>query len=357
MSQTCDVLLCGSGVANLFAALALQQAGVRVLLIQPPGPPPSGTSLGVVWPSLTEHWGILRDNLGAPAVAALMGLFRRSSQLIQPLAGGHGAVLQLACNATEWREQTLHLREIDALWPRRLMSGASANNYLVVGEVDGAAFVPDCCSFDPLHVRQALWERLQPDCRRESIQRVGEGWVETQEGRYEAEVVVVSAGPNSLRWLGISQSRLFPGLGMLLHFPHLQGIWNRALVGVESYRGHLMVAPHPEGGWWLAGMAPEADASPERLQRLLVQLASAILPDLEGQVPQSARILQHTLTADGLPLAGPLPGCSRRWLVAGLGSRSWSWGPALGEQVALSLLGQPSPLLSSLSCLRPSRWL
>lgn len=151
-------------------------------------------------------------------------------------------------------------------------------------------------------------------------------------------------------------SGILQGFSLWLHFPQIVEGWNQSFVGCESHRGHLMVVPDVQGcGWWLGGVAPDAGGSPSGWQELLVELAGQLLGDLSAVGPaQSAHLVDLTMTVDGLPFVGPLPGSSRRWVMSGMGARDWSWGPALGDGVAQSLLGLDDELTRQLARLRPS---
>lgn len=370
-----DVLLIGGSVPSLFCAAELAQNGCRVALLDAESSE-SALDLGVVWPGLAEHWGVLLDAVGAPACESLLALIQRSLELLTGAAGWEGrrgATLQLANNPPEWAEMSLHLDWINTRWPRRLMSGGSASNYLTVGEVAGAAFVQSGACFDPAASRAAALQRLEGlgvdiHCGTPVV-AVGEepqgGWAEVAGQRLRSEVLVVGAGHRTLSLLGVERPWLFPLRGAALRYRGTDP-WNPALAAVESYRGHLMFRPGSTPDEWIVGglnpgaswEAHTAEQSVDAaLTGMIHKLAVRLVPSLGDQEPEAAYPLIYTYTADGLPLVGPLPGSQRTWLLAGLASRSWSLGPALGQQVAHALLQQPHDLLTSLPQLRPTRWM
>ena len=265
--------------------------------------------------------------------------------------------MQLASNVTEMQEMTAHLRWLNEVWPRRLMSAGSASNYMTVNQVEGAAFVGDCASCHPPDFYPAM---------RAHLESLGvEFRVDPAIGLsdLDAEIVIVAAAHRSLQILGRSGRWLFAQSGVIYRCESVDEPWNEALVGIESHRGHLVIRPDTRRGWLIAGMAPESDghAGPEYVDPRLVEVLSTLsgerLSCLEGVITSEPRAVVYTCTADGLPAVGPLPGSARNWLMAGFAGRSWSLGPALGEQVALALLGEPTPHLAALPCLRPARWL
>ncbi|MBS2033856.1 FAD-binding oxidoreductase [bacterium] len=328
--MTFDVAIRGTGPAALYCALRLAPE-LRVCLQASQEPP---LETGVVWPGLTEHWGLLKYNLGAPQAEALIRLMQRSRELLAPEKEARkGAVLQLASNPTEFQEMTMELRWLNALWPRRLMSGGAASNYVSINEADGAAFIPDCLSLQETSLVQRLFIRAQSFGLR----------VVQDYPQAEIEIDADPHGPG-----------LFTQQGLEFLCPSVREPWNEALVGIETQRGHLHVRAHPRG-WLISGISPEGEHHPH-FQDLLHGFAAKALIPLEGLVTEAPRPLHYRCSADGLPVVGPLPGNPHKWQLGALAGRSWSLGPALGEQVALALLGQPAPLLEALPCLRPGRF-
>ncbi len=324
-----DVAIRGSGPAALYCALTLAPQAATVLIAGE-----TTREIGVTWPGFTEHWGLICDTLGTEQTAALIQLFQRSYQLLQPEKETRkGAVLQLASNATEFQEMALHLRWLNEKQPRRLMSAGAASNYVPVHECEGAAFIPDCLKIDETALTTRLFIRAQ-----------AQGLKVTQ--NLENAEITIDADPQ--------HPKIFTQQGAEFLCPNVSEPWNEALVGIETRRGHLHIRPHPRG-WLVSGVAPEGFAleHPEILHNLAAQ---ALLP-LDGLLSEEPRPLMQRTSADGLPVAGPMPGNPHHWQLGALAGRSWSLGPALGEQVALALLGQPAPLLEALPCLRPGRFL
>lgn len=331
MQPNYDVAIRGTGPAALYCALTLAPH-VKVALF-----PTRDLALDthVLWPGLTEHWGLLKENLGDAQTEALIRTIQRSRDLLQQEPETkRGAVLQLASNDTEFHEMTMHLRWLNEIWPRRLMSAGSASNYVPVHEIAGAAFIGDTLSMDEAALTTRLFIRLQ------TLQAS----VLTDAPQHQE--ILIDADPQL--------PGLFTQTGAEFLCANVNEPWNAALVGIETRRGHLHIRPHPKG-WLVSGVAPEGIAleHPE----ILRNLAAQALAPLEGLIVENPRPLIYTASADGLPVVGPFPGNPHKWSLGAFAGRSWSLGPALGEQVALALLGQPTPLLDALPCLRPARFL
>ena len=331
MQPTYDVAIRGSGPAALYCALTLAPH-VKVALY---ASCELSLDTHVLWPGLTEHWGLLKENLGDEQTRALIQTMQRSRDLLaEEPETRRGAVLQLASNPTEFQEMTLHLRWLNDIWPRRLMSAGSASNYVPVNDIAGAAFIGDTLALDETALTTRLCIRLQtlraqilPESPRD----------------YE---ILVDADPEL--------PGLFTQTGAEFLCANVNEPWNPALVGIETQRGHLHLRPHPRG-WLVSGVAPEGVAL--KHPEILRNLAAQALSPLEGLIIEDSRPLIHRASADGLPVVGPAPGNPHKWSLGAFAGRSWSLGPALGEQVALALLGRPTPLLDALPCLRPSRFL
>lgn len=260
----------------------------------------------------------------------------------------------------------LHLGWVEKLSPRRLMSGGAATNYLPLDEAEGAAFVPGCLRFAPPQVRRTLMESLERHgvtLLEGTVERVGDGLLFLEGHRWTAEIILVCAGHRSLELLGVERPWLFPLRGVGVSFEAVREPWNAALAALECYRGHLMLTPEENGAWLLAGSNPGAGWESHTSERLvdpdlaetLQQLAGTLLPCLREANPARSWAILSSWTADGLPLVGPMPGSHRLWVSAGYGSRSWTFGPALGEQIGCALLGRSATLLEALPQLRPGR--
>ena len=325
-----DVAIRGTGPAALYCALTLAPH-VKVALF-----PGSDLTLDthVLWPGLTEHWGLIKETLGDCQTRALVQIIQRSRDLLQhEPETQRGAVLQLASNDTEFQEMTRHLRWLNEIWPRRLMSAGSASNYVPVNEIAGAAFIPDCLSIQEAALTTRLCIRLQTQ------------QVSILHDPPEQQEILIDTDPQ--------MPGLFTQSGAEFLCANINEPWNAALVGIETQRGHLHIRPHSRG-WLISGVSPEGDCLEH--SEVLHNLATQALAPLEGLITENARPLRYRCSADGLPVVGPTAGNPHRWYLGGLAGRSWSLGPALGEQVGLALLGQPAPLLEALPCLRPSRF-
>jgi 2-polyprenyl-6-methoxyphenol hydroxylase-like FAD-dependent oxidoreductase len=90
VGESYDVLLVGAGVPSLFCAAKMAQNGCNVALLDAQSSE-SALDLGVVWPGLAEHWGVLLDAIGAPACESLLSLIQRSLELLTAGEGWQGS--------------------------------------------------------------------------------------------------------------------------------------------------------------------------------------------------------------------------------------------------------------------------
>jgi glycine/D-amino acid oxidase-like deaminating enzyme len=109
---------------------------------------------------------------------------------------------------------------------------------------------------------------------------------------------------------------------------------------------------------WACPHLEVGEVDPGRLRDDVVQkldlVVPALVPGLAG-APVSHRWAEiATLTCDGLPLVGPLPGRPQELACLGLQGRPWSLGPAAAEAVLAGLLGDGGPRVPR--CLLPGRF-
>lgn len=333
---------------------------MRCLLV--PGGGGEDAPREVLWPGFAEHWGRIYETLGAASCARWMELVTRSGALLRESYGWDGsdvqggAVLQLAAHEAEWSDLCVELGWVASRSPRRLMSAGAASNLVTLDQAAGAAFVAGSASFDPGLLRRSLLLDLEASgclVARSLHGITPDGEVSTELGTLSCDCVVLGGGRHSLRQAGLEERWLLPHGGVELMITPRAADWNPALSALEAHRGHLMIT---SGGnqWRVVGLAPEPVEDEAELVAVVSRLAGELLMPLQGVTPEASRPVQFTVTPDGLPVVGPLSG-SRFWLCDGLGSRAWTFGPALGESLALALSGQDS-LLMGLPEARPSRF-
>ena len=75
-------------------------------------------------------------------------------------------------------------------------------------------------------------------------------------------------------------------------------------------------------------------------QRELVDQALSFAPGLAGATVVETRVGFRPVTADGLPLIGPVPGCDGAFVATGLGPQGLTIGPYVGGLIADEALGE-----------------
>ena len=88
-------------------------------------------------------------------------------------------------------------------------------------------------------------------------------------------------------------------------------------------------------------------------QRELVDQALSFAPGLAGATVVETRVGFRPVTADGLPLIGPVPGCDGVFVATGLGPQGLTIGPYAGRLIAEAVLGRPATI--DLTALAPDR--
>ncbi|MDZ4374763.1 MAG: FAD-dependent oxidoreductase, partial [Phenylobacterium sp.] len=92
-----------------------------------------------------------------------------------------------------------------------------------------------------------------------------------------------------------------------------------------------------------------------------LELLSRALPRLAAGIDATrlvGRASIRAVTPDRLPLAGATAGDSRLYVLAGFGSRGFSFAPLLAEHVAAQILGAPSPIgAAAAELLDPGRFM
>lgn len=215
--------------------------------------------------------------------------------------------------------------------------------------VRGAAHYPEACTLDPARFLVGLAaaaERLGVVVREgETVVRVSERGgratgVETPAGTVAADAVVLATGPYSLglvREFGCRPS-IQPGKGYhrdLSTGDAGSGPARELGVACTLHEGSVFCTPM-NGRLRLAGTMEFSGENLKMRTARLEQLslsAERYLPGLGGAKPISEWCGLRPMTADGIPIVGPVPGVERLWLATGHGMLGLTLGPATGEIV------------------------
>ncbi|MDZ7781143.1 MAG: FAD-dependent oxidoreductase [Gemmatimonadota bacterium] len=168
-----------------------------------------------------------------------------------------------------------------------------------------------------------------------------------------ADAALLATGPFALELAGRFGTRLpvRPGKGYHRDLPvglddtpplRIACVLHESAVFCTPLAGRVRLA----GTMEFAGV--DRELRPERLAQLS-RAAGEAFPALAGRPSVSEWCGLRPMSADGLPLVGPLPGLEDVWVATGHGMLGLTLGPVTGELVADGLLGgAPSPHLLAL---------
>ena len=200
-----------------------------------------------------------------------------------------------------------------------------------------------------LHVREGV-EVTDLEVRSERVEgvRLADGSVEA------ADAVVLATGPFSLDLAQRGGVRLpvQPGKGYHRDVPvgaegapplRIACVLHESSVFCTPMGDHVRFAGTMELSAW------NHELRPGRL-RQLTRAAKAAFPALGDRPPVSEWCGLRPMSADGLPIVGPLPGLEGAWVATGHGMLGLTLGPVTGEMVAAALVdGRATPGLLALS--------
>jgi D-amino-acid dehydrogenase len=168
--------------------------------------------------------------------------------------------------------------------------------------------------------------------------------VEAGGERLEADVVVLATGawPDALASAAGRDFGVGPQRGQILHLDVADAETTRwpILYGYDHY--YALAFPTHR---FVVGATREPGTGFDRRvtvagQRDLVRETLAFAPGLAGATVVETRVGFRPVTADGMPLIGPVPGCEGAFVATGLGPQGLTIGPYAGSLVAGLALGQ-----------------
>lgn len=337
------IVILGAGIAGQATARALRALGLDPVVIEAerPGAGASGFPAALVTPRL---------DAGDPGIAALYAqALARAGDLYRAVPGAVLAegVLQLAAqprDAARFDKVAAQPWWGGAMTPLtpEAASARSGTPVEVAGLWMGPAF-----ALAPAAVREAWLEGVQVRTGRAvGLETVEGGWrVRLEDGQaIDADAVVITAG-----W---GTAGLLPGLG--LSPVAGQADWSDGVTPPAALAWGGYAVPTGEGLLWGAthDRGETAPAASEAASTRNLATLEARLPALAAAVrdrPVQRRAAVRATTPDRLPLCGEVPGAPGLWVLGGLGSRGFCAAPLLGEHIAASLAGVPSPLPADLA--------
>jgi tRNA 5-methylaminomethyl-2-thiouridine biosynthesis bifunctional protein len=332
------VIVIGAGIAGAAAARALRALGRQVAVVETeaPGAGGSGFPTGLVTPRL---------DAGDAGIAALHAqALSRAGTLYRRIKGAVMAEGVLQLQGAPRDAARFDKVAAQAVWPEgtmRALDAAQAGTLL--GEVSstGGLHMAYALAVRPRAVLDAWLDEVPiiPG-RVDRIETSTTGWrlLDADGGlAAEAAQVVIAAGWGS--------DALAPALGLKPVRGQADWISGVAPPGAVAWGGYvvptsdglLFGATHDRGD---VATDTRPDSTADNRRRLAERL-----PDLAARIAgleSRSRAAVRATTADRLPLVGEIaPGL---FVLTGLGSRGLCLAPLLGEHLAATMSGTPSPL-------------
>lgn len=341
--HSADVIVIGGGIVGCAAAHFLSKQGHRVVLVEKDdvAAHASGFAFGVLLPRLFDD---PRDPLDA--------LVRRSLELHDEIAGelSDDAPLQrkkaavlLALNESEASQYRNLYRSDVAIGDVRWLEHGELSHVdaRISPGVFGGLYLGDAAEISPHDFTSAMWRSAESNGARlvkgevRSIDLNADSASIDVDGEiYSAARVIVAAGPWS--------SRLLESVGTQVPVEPLKGQIVRMKapgppMRVTLWWGSDYVGSKSDGLLWCGTTEERAgfDEEPtESAQHSILTSAKRVLPYLEqAEVAQQTACLRP-VTADGLPVIGPIQDDSPVIVATGGGRNGIVLGPALGKVAA-----------------------
>ena len=350
-----EVIVVGGGIVGVTTACFLAEAGVAVALVERSGlaSEASGRNQGlVIGPHPPEMAA-----LAAAGLAHYQDLHESSGQAFAFDRAPHGCLM-----VGEDGPSSLRGDALNAIEP------------LLGDSVTVATLNDDARRIDPAAAVAAFAERAR---QAGAVLHLGDDVKEvlyegnrvigvlTDQGRLSADTTVIAAGPWSWRlcrtssfdvpvrgvrgWLVVTRPAPF----RLRHAVE-EAFWGAVKKGLETPTV-AMLADGTRPGPLLAGLVQQdhrgrlllgasLQASPTDHPEgadavaLICERARTLVPAVAELDVVEVRSCRRPMSADGLPLHGPVPGSPGLVLATGHGSQGITWGPGSGEAVARGIV-------------------
>lgn len=354
-----DVVIVGAGIVGMATAHALARAGVSTVVLERDavGSHASGFAYGGLSP-------LTGTGVPGPMAEISREGLRGHRELARALPGETGVDIEFRPRAS----LALALDESDVARLRALLPWQQAQpghvvRWLDAGEVRaleprvsaralGAVLIEGNADVEPYRLMLALTraaERLGATLRHGRVtglarQGARVTGVVLERETLACDAVVLALGPwsgEAAAWLGVPVPvRPLKGQILRLEAPGPP-------VACSVGWGPHYATTKPDGLLWAGTTEEDAGFDEEATAAAREEIGAALLTMLPGMA--EARVAQQTaclrpLSADGLPLLGPVPGWEGVYLATGGGRKGVLLGPAMGRVVADLVLTGRAPI-------------
>ena len=362
---TWDLIVTGGGIVGASAAYHAARGGARVLVVdRDDAGRATSAGAGIVSPETDVHHTDPYYELGRRAAeyypVLLDALPRRAGYqrcgmlVVANDADEERAFAAFAPRAIERQQAVGDTTESDAI--REIGATEARELFPPLALVRRALWNPRGARVDGREITGALHEaalargvqRVHGSVERILIddaavsERKVTGVIADDE-RHDAPVVIVAGGawtPALAAAIGI-EVRVTPQRGQIAHLV-LPGADSGPWPMVSGFHDHYMVAW--PGGRVAAGATRETGSGfdPRATAagvREVLDEALRLAPGLAAATLLEVRVGLRPLSADGLPILGPVPGYTGLWLATGHGPAGLTLGPLSGKLVAEAAMG------------------
>ena len=360
-----DLIVVGGGIVGASTAYHAARAGARVLVIdRDDAGRATSAGAGIVSPETDLHHTDAYYELGRRAAEYYPALvdtlprragYQRCGMLVVAAdAEEERAFEAFAPRAIERQRVTTDTADSDAM--REIAPAEAQGLFPPLASVRRALWNPRGARVDGREITSALHQaalargvlRVHGSVERILIEETGAAdrkvrGVIADDERHDAPAVIVAGGswtPALAAALGV-QVPVAPQRGQIAHLV-LAGADSGPWPMVSGFRDHYMVAW--PGGRVAAGATRETGSGfdPRATAagvREVLDEALRIAPGLAPATLLEVRVGQRPLSADGLPILGPVPGYAGLWLATGHGPAGLTLGPLSGKLVAEAAIG------------------
>ena len=387
-----QVIVVGAGLAGAFAARALADRGVQILVVDGKQVASGGSSnlQGITYTRPSRRFSPLTDF----SIGSFLHATRLYRRLLSSSDGLHEGIDGARCGYIQLSDDRKTLDYLsgftDPSLPFRILNPSSASELLGMTCDQGGIWFPDACWLNPAAVCRERLKHPNITLLEEhpvvSLSRSEAGWQVHCGGRELRADTLILASAHEIAshactdWLPLQVVR-----GQTTHLP-ASTLSNAPSVAV-CHEGYL--PPAREGVHCIGASYGPNDASCDERQtehEENLKKLNAALPALSinrDGLELRGHVALRCTTADYLPIVGPVPDkdafnlhydqlrhrktavingpaplLPNLWMIGGLGSRGLTAAPLASEILASEICGEPPPVSRQLGrALSPARFL